>query len=143
MELGTGMELIFRNFDNTRLKRAIETVLSALFPVRIGTNRAACSRAWWEPYQSHNTLDPYRPFERGDEGVKPAQEGSLETPTQRRSRVFMSLKHRDIERKADAARRQEKERNHRSLDTTPATSQELERGFNRLETDSLRTSLAD
>ena len=149
MELGSDMEYLFQSFDNTRLKKLIETVLSMLFPVRIGSNKAACHRPWWDVYQSHEKLDPFRPFERGEEGVKPAQEGSLETPTQRRNRVFMSPQLRDIERKADAARRQAAERNYGRFDISQLpdiaelSNQELERSLKRLEADSLRTSLAD
>lgn len=140
------MESIYQSFENTRAKRFIEDVLSAAFPVRHGSNRAACFRPWWYSYSisKHKSLDPFRPFERGEEGTKKSKEGTFETPQQSRSRSLMSLEHRDVHRLADAARRQEAERNFRSLETT-----RLRSGFDlggdqtTITTDSTGTSLAD
>lgn len=64
------MESIYRNFENTRMKKILETILAALFPVRNENNRAACERVWWSSYEDKHSLDPFRPFERGEEGIK-------------------------------------------------------------------------
>lgn len=142
MELGSDMESIYQGLNNTRLKQIIEDVLALLFPPRIGNGRVTGHRPWWEDYESES-LDPFRPFKRGEEGVKPSQEGSFETPKQRRNRAFMSPENRDVKRQADARRRQETERNYRSSGTTPTASQELARSLENFKTNRLRASLAD
>lgn len=145
MEPGSDMESIYQSFDNTRLKRAIEFVLSVLFPVRNGNTKAACHRSWWADYEAPNesSLDPQRPLEDRETWAMNTKEETLESPQQRRSRAFMSLDERDVERRADAAERQTTERNYGRADITRLPGEDLEPSSNHNEADSLGTQLAD